>query len=133
MPALLRIKRSISNDVWKISFSLDTQAIPESDKELIRKFGEPQINVGGTVTYFPTNPVDPGVPEATYTLPDKYIRVRTDLPYTQDFDSKSVDFSEDTQVKALAFQEKFVSDYAAAFTALRAKADTFTGESIENI
>lgn len=124
MPALLKIKRSINNDVWKINFSLDVQSIPESDKELIRKFGEPQINVGGI---FLENTAD------QYTLPDKYIRIRTDLPYTQEFDSKSADFSENTQTKALAFQEKFIADYSSAFVELRAKADTFTGESIENI
>ena len=42
MPALFKIKRTIENDIFKIQFSLDLTVLPESDKELIRKFGEPQ-------------------------------------------------------------------------------------------
>jgi hypothetical protein len=124
MPALLKIKRVIENDVWKINFALDTASLPESDKELIRKFGEPQINVGGTFLSGGAN---------EYILPDKYIRVRTDLPYTQEFDSKSIGFETNTEVKALAFQTFFVNAYAQAFATLRESVDTFTGEYIENI
>jgi hypothetical protein len=125
MPAALKIKRSIDNDIWKINFSLDALTLSESDKELMRKFGEPTINVGGV--YSSSSPV------WEYTVPDKFLRVRTDLPYTQEFDSKSADFAEHTKEKALAFQTEFVSRYAAAFVALRTNADTFTGEAIENI
>lgn len=124
MPALLKIKRSIENDIWKINFSLDTVTLPESDKELMRKFGEPTINIGGTFLS--------GTPDQ-YILPDKYIRVRSDLPFTQEFDSKSVDFETNTEAKALAFQYTFVSNFTDAISLLRSNADTFTGEYLENI
>lgn len=134
MPALLKIKRSIENDIWKLSFSLDVLSLSENDKELIRKFGEPQINIGGT--YLEGS-------DDEYILADKYIRVRSDLPYVQEFDSKSIIISEGTQgaqspeasaeARALDFQEHFVELYATSFAELRAKADTFTGEYIENI
>lgn len=124
MPALLKIKRFIDNDVFKITFSLDNTTLPESDKELLRKFGEPSIDIGGTYT-----------PEAgdPYTLASKYIRVKSDLPFTQEFDAKSPDFEEHTKEKALIFQETFIASYNSAFATLRAEADTFTGEQIENI
>jgi hypothetical protein len=124
MPALLKIKRSIENDIWKINFSLDTVTLPESDKELMRKFGEPTINIGGT---FLEETAD------QYILPDKYIRIRSDLPFTQEFDSKSLDFENNTQLKALAFQTVFVDNFTSAIETLRANADTFTGEYLENI
>lgn len=124
MPTLLKIKRTIENDVWKINFSLDGTSLSEYDKDLFRKFGEPQINIGGSYLADTAN---------AYTLADQYLRVRTDLPYTQEFDSKSPDFAVNTQVKALAFQTAFVDAYNGAFTALRANADTFTGEFLENI
>ena len=124
MPALLKIKRSIENDIWKINFSLDAVTLPESYKELMRKFGEPTINIGGTFLS--------GSPDQ-YVLPDKYIRIRSDLPFTQDFDSKSTDFETNTQTKALAFQDTFVSNFTDAIETLRANADTFTGEYLENI
>jgi hypothetical protein len=124
MPTLLKIKRTIENDVWKINFSLDVTSLSEYDKDLFRKFGEPQINIGGT---YLADTVD------AYTLADQYLRVRTDLPYTQEFDSKSPEYTANTQVKALAFQTAFVAAYNGAFTTLRANADTFTGEFLENI
>lgn len=124
MPALLKIKRFIDNDVFKITFSLDNTTLPESDKELLRKFGEPTIDIGGV--YTPSS-------GTTYTLPSKYIRVKSDLPFTQEFDGKSVDFAENTKEKALIFQETFIAAYNDAFATLRAEADTFTGEQIENI
>lgn len=124
MATLLRIRKSIENDIWKITFSLDLSALPESDKELMRKFGEPTINVGGTFT-------DASYPTVfTYTLPDKFILVRTDMPYTQTFDSKSADFLTSTQAKALLYEDTFISRYQAAFTTLRSLTDTFSGERV---
>jgi hypothetical protein len=126
MPALLKIKRSIENDIWRINFSLDTVTLSEYDKELMRKFGEPQINIGGTYDSESVN-------AWSYTLEDKYLRIRTDLPFTQEFDSKSPDYADYTQEKALIFQSSFVAKYNDAFTAMRASSDTFTGEFLENI
>jgi hypothetical protein len=123
MPASLKIKRSIENDIWKIQFFLDISTLPESDKELMRKFGEPQINAGGSFGAAPNN----------YILPDKWIKVKSDLPYTQEFDSKSLLFATNTQIKAEAYQAAFKDAYAYAFTELRMKADTFTGEEIYNV
>ena len=124
MPALLKIKRNIENYVWRTNFSLDAATLPEADKELMRKFGEPTIEVGGTFT--------PSV-GAAYALPAKQIRLRSDLPYTQEFDSKSPDFLNNVQEKAQAFEQAFTSRYTAALLALRSRADTFTGESIVTI
>jgi hypothetical protein len=125
MPALLKIKRAIDNDVFKLTFSLDINSLPESDKELIRKFGEPQINIGGE--YLPET-------DNTFSLPDKFLRVRSDLPYTQEFDAKSnlLGFAS-TEAQAYAFQAEFISRYTDAFLTLRSNADTFTGETVENI
>jgi hypothetical protein len=127
MPALLRIKRYIDNDIWKINFSLDLSNLPESDKDLMRKFGEPEIDTGGTFTV----PSMGG--DTEYTLPNKFIKIKSGLPYTQEFDSKSPVFENDTQNKALAYEQEFISRYSEAFQNLRNNLDTFTGESVENI
>ena len=130
MPALLKIKRSIENDIWKLNFSLDIATLSENDKELMRKFGEPQINIGCTLLE--------GTPQEI-TVADKYIRVRSSLPFTQEFDSKSLVLETESDRKAaaaaqaVAFQEFFVSAYEQAFTDLRTNADSFTGEYIVNI
>ena len=124
MPALLRIKRYINNYIWNLTFTLDIEKLAESDKDLMRKFGEPEINIGGV--FLPDT-------SDSFTLPDKYLKVRSDFPYTQQFDSKTATFGTNTQVKVVAFQEDFVGKYTSAFIALRENADTFTGEFIENI
>jgi hypothetical protein len=125
MPALLKIKRTLDNDIFKINFSLDISSLPESDKDLIRKFGEPQINVGGLYLEDTDN---------EFTLPDKFIRVRSDMPFVQEFDAKSnLSGLASTQAQAEAFQEVFVARYQEAFDDLRSTSDTFTGEFIENI
>ena len=124
MSALLQVNRSINNEVWQITFSLDSANLSESDKQLIAKFGEPTINIGGN---FLINTAD------TYSLPDKYIRIRTDLPFTQEFDSTTAPFNTNTQVKAQTFQDAFVASYGAALTTLRATPDTFTGQYLFNL
>jgi hypothetical protein len=124
MSALLKVTRDIENEVWKLTFSIDPLKLSESDKDLMAKFGEPSINVGGV---FLSDGND------AFTLPDKYVRVRTDLPFTQAFDSTTVPFNTNTLVKAQAFQDTFVDRYTSAFVELRAKADTFTGEYLFNI
>lgn len=132
MPTLLKVKRFIENDVWKINFTLDASTLPESDKELIRKFGEPQIDIGGTYLSGSSN---------EYILPHKYIKVRSDLPFTQEFDAKShplfatnpASAKATTQARASAFQNSFINSFTAAFIALRSSQDTFTGEYIANI
>ena len=125
MPALLKIKRVIENDIFKLTFSLDINSLSESDKDLIRKFGEPQINIGGTYLADTDN---------EYTLPDKFLRVRSDLPYIQEFDAKSntMGFSS-SQAQATAFHDEFVARYQTAFTELRSNPDTFTGEYLVNV
>jgi hypothetical protein len=125
MPALLKIKRTIENDVFRINFSLDLLTLSEADKELIRKFGEPSINIGGVYLEDTEN---------EYTLPDKYLRVRTDLPYTQEFDAKSNEIGfVSSRAQVMAFEEAFVVKFEDAFAALRSNTDTFTGERIVNI
>lgn len=120
----LKITRVIDNHLWKITFSLNAVKLPENDAQLMMKFGEPQISIGGVFLE--------GTPDE-YTLPEKFIRVKTDLPFTQTFDAQSSVFSTNLLEKAEAFQEAFVTAYTEAFSDLRALNDNFSGEFIVNI
>lgn len=228
MSTILKITRTIDNDIWKIIFSIDPLKFSESDKRLISKFGEPEINVGGvflgstpgqegavyssiggtgsvgsgavftitrnelgivssvvlgagatsggsgysvgdvitiagmdiggntptdnltiTVTSVDSGNADavleftfagggtlgPVINPNTFTLPDKYIKIRSGLPFVQEFDSRGTSgmFSNNTQLKAEAFQASFVSRYTEALEALRNNVDGFTGEFLINI
>lgn len=121
--ALIRVYQTIENDIWKLTFVNDISELTESDKSLMRKFGEPQINVGGTF----------GSDDDAFTLPDKYIKIRSDLPYTQEFDSRDTTFDTDTSIKVLSYRDAIVTEITTAFTTLRDMEDTFTGEHVYNI
>ena len=124
MRAILKINRQIVNDVWKLLFTVDTTKLSETDKDLIRKFGEPEINIGGTFLADTGN---------AYTLPAKYVKILSGLPLTQEFDSTMAPFDTATQTKVEAFQTAFITLYTGAFTTLRENTDTFTGETLVNV
>lgn len=115
MSAVLKITRSIDNDIWKITFRLDPANFSVSDEQLIARFGEPEINVGGVVGGLA---IQNG--ETSYTLPEKYIKIRSGLPYTQEFDSRIAPFNTDTRKKAEAYQAAFIARYNQTLADLRA-------------
>jgi len=115
MSATLKITRSIDNDIWKITFRLDPANFSELDEQLIARFGEPEINVGGVVGGLA---IQNG--ETSYTLPEKYIKIRSGLPYTQELDSRKAPFDTYTRKKAEAYQSAFITRYNQALADLRA-------------
>lgn len=122
--ALIRVYQTIEKDVWKLTFVNDPDNLSESDKLLMRKLGEPQIDLGGEI---------PGEGEDAFILPNKYVKIRSDFPYTAEFDSNSAPFDTNTQTKVENYRDEIVSRFTDAFTALRAFTDTFTGEKTFNI
>jgi len=122
--ALIRVYQTIENDVWKVTFVNDVAQLSEADKKAMRNFGEPEINVGGTI-------LDGDALE--FTLPDKYVKIKSDLPYTAEFDSRDEPFDTDTQDKVEGYRTEIIARFTQAFTDLRAQSDTFTGEHTYNI
>ena len=120
----LRVFQSIEDNVWELLFTNDIPSITQKDKELIKGFGEPTISVGGTYLADTEN---------EYTLPVIYLKVISDLPYTQKFDARDADFSDNTSTKVLAYRDDFVTKFTAAFTTLRNSVDNFTGEQLYTI
>lgn len=122
--AKLRVFQSIENDIYVVRFENDPLALSEEDKQLMQKFGEPEINLGGTFLAATAN---------EYTLPDEYVKVRSDFPIRKEFDSKGAPFDTNTVIKVTAFREDTTDKFTDAITALRAQADTFTSEFITDI
>ena len=121
--ARLRVYQTIDNDLWKLTFVNDPDELSDTDKKLMQKFGEPEIQVGGS---FGTDP-------DTFTMPSQTVRIRSDFPFTQTFDSTTTPFNSDTQIKVLAYRDAIVSAFTSALTTLRETPDTFTGEQVYNI
>jgi len=121
--AKLRVFSSIDNDIYSLTFVNDPVALSQQDKALMQRFGEPQINKGGTF----------GSGEDSYTLPDCYIGIRTDFPYTQLFDAKGAPFDSNTVVKVEAYKTAITTAFTDALITLRENDDTFSGETVTNI
>jgi len=119
--AILSGVKIINNTVWEVTISIQAGSLSQSDSQLISKFGEPVINTGFTYT-------NSGL---SYTLPNNYVRVVSDLPFVQQFDSSTAPFNQgftNTQTQVNAFITNFETVYAAAFATLRSNVDTWSGQ-----
>lgn len=117
--AILRVYQSIDNDVWKLNFVNDPIELSDTDKKLMKRFGEPEIEMGGVYLEGTGN---------EFTLPTKKARIKADFPFLQEFDSKAPPFNTNTQTKVEAYREDIVERFTDALVALRETPDTFTGE-----
>lgn len=104
--------RHIDNGKYHVSISADD--FSEADAALIRKFGDPIINLGGTFTST----------DLSFTLADDQgHRLRANSPFQQSFDSADYADAED---RAILWGETIVARIEGAMTTLRDKQDTFT-------
>lgn len=122
--AKLRIYKDINNLVYNVTLELKAEEISEGDKLLMQKFGEPEIDLGGTFLANTAN---------EYTLPSNLIRIKSDLPITIRFDSRDEQFETNTVTKVDAFISATTTKFNSAFTTLRNNGDGYTGEQIVNI
>ena len=122
--AKLRTFKSIENDIYVVRFEHDLEALANTDKELMQKFGEPEIDLGGTFLASTGN---------EYTLPTEFVKIRSGFPIRKEFDSRTVPFDTNTLTKVNAYKDEIQTRFTNAFTALRSNSDTFTGEEIDNV
>jgi len=122
--AKLRLFKSIENDIYVSIFEDDPEALSNQDKDLMQKFGEPEINMGGTFLSSTAN---------EFTLPDSYVKVRSDFPQRVEFDSRAAPFDTNTLTKVNAYNTDITTRFTDAFTTLRALSDTYTGEVVVNV
>jgi hypothetical protein len=122
--AILRVYQSIDNDVWKLTFVNDPNNLSDTDRRLMRQFGEPEIEVGGDF--------DAGEP-GTFSLPTKKVKIRSDFPFVQTFDATADAFNTNTQDLIEYYRDTIVTRFTAALTDLRETPDTFTGEKTYTI
>ena len=135
--AKLRIYKSIENKDYLVVLENDPAALSSSDAERMQKFGEPEINLGGTIAY--TTQSGSG----TFTLPDKYARVRSDFPQRVEFDSTSTEFSQNIDEKIAGYITAITSRFSKAFSnpapgagetfGLRDLPDDYSGEQVVNV
>lgn len=122
--AKLRIYQSIENLDRVFLFTADPKEVSASDKDLMAKYGEPEVNFGGTF--------DNGA-GITFTLPDIYAKVVSGLPYKAVFTPTVAPWNTDTEAKFSLYRTTMQTRFNAAYVALRANSDGFTSEYITNI
>lgn len=125
--AKLRVFQSIANNVWELKFVNDLPSLALSDKLLMLKFGEPEIEVGGVYLGGTAN---------EFTLPTKKARILSDFtaenPFVQLFDASTAPFNSATQTKIEGYRDAVVAAFTLAFTTLRStySSNTFAAEKV---
>lgn len=120
-----RVLRDMDNGVYRII--LLTEDWSEGDCDLIARFGEPEINVGGEVIYIVSGETK------TKTLGDEYVRLLRGFPYQRGFDARDYASVEEAVALGVAWKEMVLSRIDAAILALRAQAAPLPTEEVSEI
>jgi hypothetical protein len=124
--AKFRVFQSLDNNEHVLLITVDQATISSTDRDLIAKYGEPEINLGGTIYADDTTTL-------LVTLPNEYIKIISGLPHKILVDSSAVPWDTDTTNKLTSYRKRLQERIVAAVTALRANTDTYSNEYITQI
>jgi len=108
-----RTFKLLNNDIYQVS--IYTQEWSQGDLDLIVKFGEPEIDLGGDFT----------VP--TFTLPNDLAKIKSDSPFTVSFDVKD---AADAKDRANRWATDMITRLTSAIATLRGHSDDYSGEVV---
>jgi hypothetical protein len=113
----MKIRTNKSIDSNRFIVEIETSDFSEQELEFMQKFGEPEIDLGGSFTGPPA-----------YSLPTNLVALKSDSPFREAFDSKDFVDAED---RANVWADEIVVRIKAAMDTLRANMDDFSGEDLE--
>lgn len=116
----VRIFKKVETAIWRVS--IYTEEWSEADIQKMEKYGEPEIDLGGDFE---------NGSETVMHRDSRLVKVKTESPFTAAFDSR--DEGINTEAYANLWAAMIVARLDAAVTALRARTDTFTAETVEEI
>ena len=114
----IRTFNTIEGGVYTVS--VNTEDWSEGDKQLMIKYGEPMVDVGGTFS----------AEYLEFTLPSANVRIMTEVPFKQGFDIRD---TADAAARALLWRDTIVARISEAVTTLRLDEDTFTDEDVVTV
>jgi hypothetical protein len=117
--AKLRVQQQIVNDNFKFLFTIDPESISDTDYLLVRKFGQPSIDFGGSFTNG----------TQMYTMPSNYYDFPNDFPVCISF-SGTVPFDVTVEANLDLYRTTMVTRITSAITTLRSTTDNFSNEFI---
>ena len=115
----------MENAVFRVT--IDTEDWSEGDIDLIAQFGEPEVNVGGEVTYLFEDET------RTKTFGDMYARVLHGFPYMRGFDSRDYSSYEEAVAVGKAWKELVLDRIDAAVVELRTHNAPLPTEEVSEI
>lgn len=122
----IRIFENMDNSVFRIV--ANTEDFSQEDLKLMCQYGEPEINVGGDVTY--------SLDEETKvkTFGDQYVRILHGFPFAFGFDSRDYEGSFDEAIAVgNAWKEALKRKIGTAMDELRDKSGALPTEEVVNI
>lgn len=121
----IRVFRDMFNSVYRIV--IDTEDWSEGDVELMERYGEPEVNVGGTVEY------THGGDRKSKDFGNEFARVMGGFPYTRGFDSRDYGSCDEAVSAGIAWKEDLISRIQSAVEGMRAKSATLPTEEVTEV
>ena len=120
--ANIYVKQSIQDNTYIFTFVV--KDVSEADSILLSKYGEPDIDFGGTF--------DDGDGHS-FTIPSNIQSLTSSFPVTVRVDVTVPPFNANTSILLTLYRTAMVTRITTAFTTLRTTTDGFTGEFLTNI
>lgn len=111
----IRTEKLLDGNVYRVTIS--TEDFSELDLELMAKYDEPEIDVGGSFTGPPA-----------FTLPSNLAGIKSGSPFKEGFDEDDFGDAED---RANVWAAEVTQRIKDELTTLRSNSDGFTGETCE--
>jgi hypothetical protein len=123
----IRIFRNMDDGVFRVV--LNTEDWSQGDIELMKQFGEPEIDVGGDISYMV------GGDSRVITIGSQLVRVLHGFPYARGFDTRDFDGSvEEAMALGVAWKEHVVMALEDAVHTLRSRRESLpTEEIVDNV
>lgn len=121
----IRVFRDMFNSVYRIVVYTDDWS--EGDIDLMERYGEPEVNAGGTFHY------SHGGSQKSVALGDAFVRVMGGFPYSRGFDSRDYGSCEEAVAAGVAWKESLISSIQSAVSGLRSKSATLPTEEITEV
>ena len=112
----------LTGGVYKVS--IYTEAWSEGDKNLMTRFGQPEIDLGGDFLV---------VSDVLFTLPNNLARIMSESPFSQSFDGADYESPSDAEIMAKLWQGEISLRITDAVSTLRSLQDDYTSETVETV
>lgn len=121
----IRVFSNMDNGVYRVVIGAEDWS--EGDVLLMEQFGEPEVDVGGTVSY------EFNGETRSKELGSELVRVLHGFPYARGFDSRDYESVEEAVAAGKAWKETVVKSITDVVTKLRANAHSLPTEEVTEI